>query len=106
MDKTKSKILLIEGNKISLDIKCQSGILEFSDIPTIRTNNIQLILSNVTNIEIKSHMNLGTYIEITNNNKYFIITVPRLFLNIGNGYAIINKLATKKLYKLLLDIYA
>ena len=42
---------------------------------------------------------LGTMIRLVNNEDTFYLSVPRIFIDKGTGFATINYFATKKLYK-------
>ena len=60
--------------------------------------------SKVINIEKIKINGMGTIIKIETAEKHLFITVPRLFINIGTGFAIINYFATNKLYKNLIKM--
>ena len=42
-------------------------------------------------------------IRLTNGNDVIYLTVPRIFINKGTGFIIVNYFATKKLGKLLME---
>lgn len=49
----------------------------------------------------RTTMGLGTMIQLVNHRQSIYLTVPRLFIDKGTGFAIINTLATRRLKKRL-----
>lgn len=75
-------------------IQDSKGCYLLTDIGKIYLNNINFV-------DFYKPNPLGTMIKVCNFNTIIILTVPRIFINIGTGFAIINSLATHKLKNVL-----
>ena len=96
----KSKIIYHIGDSINAQTIVKKGYI-YVDEPNQRIEFKGGIynLDNIKNVELYKMNGLGTMIKLINREDTIYFSVPRIFINIGTGFAIINYFATKKLYK-------
>ncbi len=93
------KILYCQSEKITLSTRVKKAFLEKEDFYKISDKkNGDIIFSELRCVEFCKWEGLGSYIKLVNGNDTYFLTIPRLFINIGGGFAIINSFAVKKLY--------
>ena len=56
-------------------------------------------LDNIKNVDLYKMNGLGTMIKMINGKDTIYLSVPRIFIDKGTGFVIINYFATKKLYR-------
>ncbi len=100
------KILYCQAEKITVSTKMHKAAIEKvgrSFIITDNVNGIKTILDNIQDIDLFRKNEIGSMIRLINGaeNETYYLTVPRLFIDIGGGFAIINARAVKKLYNQL-----
>lgn len=95
----KFKILYCKSKEITLSTKVNRAYLEKLDFYKLSDKeNGDIIFNDIKNVEFFKWNGIGSYIRIVNGNDTYILTVPRIFLNIGDGFAVINSFAVKRLY--------
>lgn len=90
------KVLFYIGNTVSLDTIMKQGILTINNGITITNENSTYNIDNLINVEIV-RLQLGTMIKLVSDIGTIYLTVPRIYINIGNGFAVINRRKTCKL---------
>lgn len=89
------------GENSGLDTIVKKGNLN-DDIQQmyIEYENGRIFLNDLKSVEFYK-LNLGTMIKIQNADKTIYLSVPRIFINKGTGFLIINYFKTRKAKKLL-----
>lgn len=95
------KIIFHIGETIDCDTTVKKGTLNV-DIQQvyIEYENNKIFLNDLKSVEFYK-FNLGTMIKIQNADKTIYLSVPRIFINKGTGFVIINYFKTRKAKKLL-----
>lgn len=98
------KIVYHLGNQIGFDTIVKKGTITDteSQISIIGSDKSEYKLNNLKEVKFVKINALGTMIRLTNGNDVIYLTVPRLFIDKGTGFIMVNYLATKKLGKMLL----
>ena len=99
------KILYCQEEKITLNTKMRKAIIEKIGKSFIITDDKnKIVLDNIQYIDLFKQNGIGSMIKLVNGseNETYFLTVPRLFIDIGGGFAIINAMAVKKLYDQLI----
>ena len=97
------KVLYHVGATIGADTIVKKGLIcEDSRPLMIEAEDENIILDSLKSVEFVKLNGLGTMIKLQNNSDIIYLTVPRIYIDKGNGFAIINFFATRKL-KYLLD---
>ncbi|MDE6775583.1 MAG: hypothetical protein K2J37_04745 [Ruminococcus sp.] len=100
------KILYCQEEEITLNTKMCKAAIEKNGKSFMITNNknkIKIVLDNIQYIDLFQQNGIGSMIKLVNGSETetYFLTVPRLFIDIGGGFAIINAMAVKKLYNQL-----
>lgn len=77
---------IVKKGFLSDDVKCIYD----------ETNTEIMKLDNLKSVEVYMLNGLGSMIRIVNGNLTIYFAVPRIFINKGTGFAIINRSATRK----------
>ena len=98
----KNKIIYHIGDSINAQTIVKKGYI-YVDEPNQRIEFEGGVynLDNIKNIELYKMNGLGTMIKLINKEDTIYFSVPRIFIDKGTGFAIINCFATKKLYKIM-----
>ncbi|MBQ7291072.1 MAG: hypothetical protein IJW76_05050 [Clostridia bacterium] len=98
----KNKIIYHIGDSITAQTIVKKGYI-YVDEPNQRIEFDGGIykLDNIKSVELYKMNGLGTMIKLINSNDTIYFSVPRIFIDKGTGFAIINYFATKKLYKII-----
>lgn len=99
--KNNYKVLVFKGTEISLQAKPMRGNLTIDDMITITTQTQNYQFHMAKDVQLRVYKGVGTYIELQLQSESITITVPRLYIDIGNGFGLINRYATRRLYKIL-----
>ena len=87
------------GNTIDSQTIVKKGKVHIEALKTrIESSNAVHYLDNIKNVALYKMNGLGTMVKITNDTDTIYLAVPRIFIDKGTGFAIINYFATKKLY--------
>ncbi|WP_293972908.1 hypothetical protein [uncultured Ruminococcus sp.] len=99
------KIVYHFGNQIGFDTIVKKGTITDaeSQISIIGSDKSEYKLNNIKEVKFVKINALGTMIRLTNGNDVIYLTVPRIFIDKGTGFIIVNYFATKKLGKLLME---
>lgn len=96
------KIIYHVGETIGAETVVQRGTLvEDGVYPYIQTANGKIELTQLDAVEFFRLNGLGTMVQLRNANTTIYLAVPRIFINVGTGFAIINLLATRKVKTML-----
>ena len=96
------KIIYHIGEKIGAETIVKKGFLtEDTQCMYIESNNIKIALDNINSVEFIKINGLGTMVQIKNYSDTIFLAVPRIFIDKGTGFAIINYFKTKKAGHLL-----
>ncbi len=96
------KIIYHIGEKIGAETIVKKGFLtEDTQCMYIESNNIKIVLDNINSVEFIKINSLGTMVQIKNYSDTIFLAVPRIFIDKGTGFAIINYFKTKKAGHLL-----
>ena len=98
----KNKIIYHIGDSITAQTIVKKGYI-YVDEPNQRIEFEGGVynLDNIKNIELYKMNGLGTMIKLINKEDTIYFSVPRIFIDKGTGFAIINYFATKKLHKIM-----
>lgn len=95
----KAKIIYHIGNNINSQTIMKKGFIYVDEQnPRIEFVNGMYDLDNIKNAELYKMNGLGTMIKLINGEDTVYFAVPRIFIDKGTGFAILNYFATKKLY--------
>lgn len=99
------KIIYYFGQKICSETIVKKGLITdtASQISIIDSNNFTYKLDNLKEVRFVKINALGTMIRLINGNDMIYLSVPRLFIEKGTGFVIINYYATKRLGKMLTE---
>lgn len=96
------KILYYIGQEVNTDTIVKKGILV--DNPQqifIANNGEKYIFNDIKRVKTVKINGLGTMVKVINGEDTIFLAVPRIFIDKGTGFAIINLFATKKAAKIL-----
>lgn len=97
------KVLYHVGATIGADTIIKKGLICEDARPLmIEAEDTNIVFDAIKSIEFVKLNGLGTMIKLQNNSDIIYLAVPRIFIDKGTGFAIINFFATRKL-KYLLD---
>ena len=98
----KNKIIYHIGDSINAQTIVKKGYI-YVDEPNQRIEFEGGVynLDNIKNIELYKMNGLGTMVKLVNKDDTIYFSVPRVFIDKGTGFAIVNYFATKKLYKIM-----
>ena len=99
------KIIYYFGQKICSETIVNKGTISdtASHISIISSDNSEYKLNDLKEVKFVKINALGTMIRLINGNDMIYLSVPRLFIEKGMGFVIINYYATKKLGKMLTE---
>ena len=95
------KILFYRGKNLNLKTKVDEAEIYFNKDILVKTQNYIYYIDNITKVTSEIIKPLGTVIKVDCNNDTVYMTVPRIYFNIGSGFAIINTFKTQELKKAL-----
>lgn len=97
------KVLYHVGEAVDKDTILKKGrIQEYSRPLVMEAKDKNIVLDAIKTVELIKLNGLGTMVKLQNNTDTIFLSVPRIYIPIGTGFAIINYFATKEL-KYLLD---
>lgn len=95
-------VLYAVGETIGNSTKMKKGVLHTASLPYfISTDEGKLTLDHVISVEKSGIPGGGTVIKITDASMILFVLVPRIYIDKGNGFVVVNKSRTNKLYQLL-----
>lgn len=95
------KIIYHIGNEIGTDTVVRRGILDDDTQRLfIEDGGEKYFFDDLRQVEIV-RFSVGTMVKAVNGDDTVFLAVPRIFINKGTGFAIINHFATKKAGRLL-----
>ncbi|BCN30954.1 hypothetical protein [Anaeromicropila herbilytica] len=93
------KVIYHIGKTIGFDTIAKKGIIKVDTQPImIESKEGNLVLNDLKCVDLIKVNGLGTMIKVQNSSDIIYIAVPRIFIEIGTGFIIVNFFATKKLY--------
>lgn len=96
------KIIFYIGESIDNDTIVKSGILDDDTQQLyIEYEDNRYFLNDIQSVDFYKLNGLGTMIKIRNNIDTIFMSVPRLFIDKGTGFAIINRFKTKRVKQML-----
>lgn len=96
------KIIFHIGEYIGADTIVKSGILDDDTQRLyIEYKGNKYFLDDIRSVVFCKSAGLGTMIKIRNNDDTVFLSVPRIFIDKGTGFAIINRLKTKRVKQIL-----
>lgn len=95
------KILFYRGKNLTLKTKVDEAEIYFNKDILVKTKNYVYYIDNIKKVTSEIIKPLGTVIKVDCNNDTVYMTVPRVYFNIGSGFAIINTLKTQELKRAL-----
>jgi hypothetical protein len=96
------KIIYHIGKEVNSDTIVKRGILnDNAQYMLINDASNKYVFNNIRKVDIVKLNNMGTMVRVVNNADTVFLAVPRIFIDKGTGFAIINYFATKKMGKLL-----
>ena len=94
------KVLYYVGNSIDSSTKVKKGMIQTDHLPFVITSDDEkIILDHIISCEKSLLSAAGTIIKVKTEQFTVFLLVPRLFINKGNGFAIVNRKKTIQLYK-------
>jgi len=98
----KTKIIYHIGNSINSQTIMKKGyIYANEEKPRIEYDKGIYNLDDIKSVELYKMNGLGTMVKLLNKEDTIYLSVPRIFIDKGTGFAIINYFATKKLYNVM-----
>lgn len=96
------KIIFHIGEYINANTIVKSGILDGDTQQLyIEYKDKKYLLNDIQSVNFYKFNGLGTMVKIKNNNDTIFLSVPRIFIDKGTGFAIINFFKTKKAKQIL-----
>lgn len=96
------KVLYHVGEAVGKDTILKKGrIQEYTRPLVIEAEDTSIVLDAIKNVALMKLNDLGTMIKLQNNTDTIFLSVPRIYIPIGTGFAIVNYFATKELSYLL-----
>jgi len=94
------KVLYHIGNDVNSDTVFEQTVLHKENNGIyMETVAGKLDFSDLSDVQIFKMHRLGTMLKLTIVNSTIFLIVPRLYINIGSGFVIVNVMATYKLKK-------
>lgn len=93
------KVLYYIGETVGGDTIMKKGVIEERAFPIV-IEPPAIVLNDLKSVAFYK-LGFGTMIKVQNGPDTIYLTVPRLFIDKGTGFAIINLLATKRLKRIL-----
>lgn len=97
------KILFYRGKEINIKTKVDEAEIFFNKDILVKTQNYIYYIDNITKVTSEIIKPLGTVIKVNCNNDTVYMTVPRIYINIGSGFAVINTFKTQELKEALIQ---
>ena len=96
------KVLYYVGDHIDASTKVKKGEIHTDSLPcVIRSEDEEIVLDQITACEKTILPACGTMVKVKNGTQTFFLLVPRLYIEKGNGFVIVNRRKTIQLFKLL-----
>ncbi len=96
------KIIYHIGNEVTADTVVKKGILnDDKQQMFIESVGEKYIFNEIKQVNVVKINYLGTMVKVINGEDTIFLAVPRIFIDKGTGFAIINFFATKKAANLL-----
>lgn len=99
---SKMKVLYFIGKEINRFSYMQRGNINENKLPLKLEADDEIVFDNIKDVSFYSPNGLSTFVKIQNGEQTVFLCVPTLFIDIGTGFIIINRSATKKL-KAIID---
>ena len=97
------KVVYHIGEEINSDTIAKKGILVDDPWQTfIEDNGNRYIFDDIRQVDV-AKISLGTMIKVVNGEETVFLAVPRIFIDRGTGFLLVNYFATKKAGRLLAD---
>ena len=97
------KVVYHIGEEINPDTVVKKGILVDDPWQTfIEDNGNRYIFDDIRQVDV-AKISLGTMIKVVNGEETVFLAVPRIFIDRGTGFLLVNYFATKKAGRLLAD---
>ncbi len=91
------KVIYHIGSTIGSDTVVKRGILREENSSFILEAEPSIELNDLKYVEYYRLNGLGTMVKLKNGSDTIFLCVPRLFINIGTGFAVVNTSATRRL---------
>lgn len=96
------KVLYYVGDHIDASTKLEKGEIYTDSLPyVIRSGNKEIVLDQMTACEKTILSPCGTMIKVKNGAQTVFLLVPRLYIEKGNVFVIVNRSRTLRLLKAL-----
>lgn len=96
------KVLYYVGDHIDASTKVKKGEIRTDFMPyVIRSGNEEIVLDQITACEKTVLPPCGTMVKVKNNTQTVFLLVPRLYIEKGNGFVMVNRRKTIRLFRLL-----
>lgn len=96
------KVLYCKTTAITSETVCTRGILEEDKQPVqIKSEKEVYCFDEIQSVGLVKINGLGTMVKVQNGPDTLFFAVPRLFIDKGTGFAIINLLATRRAYQMI-----
>ena len=96
------KVLYFVGESITDSTRMKKGLLHTKSFPYVITSDDEEIsLNHIIMAEKAKIPGGGSIIKLTEDSFVVFLLVPRLYIDKGNGFVVVNKGKTNQLYQLL-----
>ena len=93
------KVLYHIGDKVDINTVVKKGNIDEKVFPLKLEGEDEIVFDDLCQVEL-SRLDVGHYITLINGDVQVFLFVPRIYLNIGGGFAVINLAKTIKLKKI------
>ena len=93
------KVVYCKTEQVTTQTIVTKGVLEDSSVPfSIRSEKETYVFNDLSDVSIAWIKPLGRMIRVRNGSDTLFFTVPRIFIDKGTGFVMINTAATTRLY--------
>lgn len=96
------KILYHIGDSVGIETIAKKGnLVQDNNCFYISSQDEKIALNQLSAVELIKINGLGSMVKLKNGVEIIFFTIPRLYIDIGTGFAIVNYFATRKAKRLL-----
>ena len=94
------KVVYCKTEQVTTQTIVTKGVLDESSVPfCIRSEKETCVFDDLREVAIAWIKPLGRMVRVRNGSETLFFTVPRIFIDRGSGFAVINSAATTRAYR-------